>query len=146
MKTFKRFLICGGRHYEDWPHVREVLSDLCDKHSALNIPNPKLGFENWLPTDITIITGGCPTGVDALAAAFAMANWTQYKEFPADWKKHGLAGGPIRNQQMLDEGKPDLVVAFPGGKGTQDMICRARAAGIPVMEVKHPHFAMPSTQ
>ena len=36
---------------------------------------------------------------------------------------------------MLDEGKPDLVIAFPGGKGTADMARRAREAGIEVIEV-----------
>jgi hypothetical protein len=42
--------------------------------------------------------------------------------------------GPIRKQQMLDEGKPDLVVAFPGGRGTAHMVRIARAAGIEVIE------------
>jgi predicted polyphosphate/ATP-dependent NAD kinase len=28
--------------------------------------------------------------------------------------------------------KPDLVVAFPGGDGTADMVWRAEAAGVPV--------------
>ena len=50
--------------------------------------------------------------------------------FPADWKVRGRAAGHIRNQQMLDEGRPHLVVAFPGGRGTADMVRRARAAGI----------------
>ena len=50
-------------------------------------------------------------------------------EMPADWTKHGKAAGPIRNQKMLDE-CPDLVVAFPGGKGTADMVRRAMKAGI----------------
>ncbi len=36
--------------------------------------------------------------------------------FPADREKHGRAAGPIRNKQMLEEGKPDLVAAFPGGR------------------------------
>lgn len=51
---------------------------------------------------------------------------------PADWKKHGKAAGPIRNQSMLTEHKPDLVIAFPLGesKGTRDMIRKAKAAGI----------------
>jgi hypothetical protein len=31
---------------------------------------------------------------------------------------------------MLDEGKPDLVVACPGGRGTADMVRRTKAAGI----------------
>ena len=53
---------------------------------------------------------------------------------PADWKKHGRAAGPIRNQQMLDEGKADVVVALWDGKsrGTLDMIQRATEAGVPV--------------
>ena len=29
-----------------------------------------------------------------------------------DWATHGRAAGPIRNQAMLQEGKPDVVVAF----------------------------------
>ena len=33
---------------------------------------------------------------------------------------------------MLAEGKPDLVVAFPGGAGTANMIEQARAAGVRV--------------
>jgi hypothetical protein len=39
----------------------------------------------------------------------------------------------MRNQAMLDYGKPDLVVAFPGGKGTADMVRRARVAGVKVL-------------
>ncbi len=38
----------------------------------------------------------------------------------------------IRNQQMLDEAKPDMVLAFPGGRGTDDMVSRAEKAGVPV--------------
>ena len=37
---------------------------------------------------------------------------------------------------LLDEGKPDLVVAFPGGGGTADMILRAERAGVPVRQVE----------
>jgi hypothetical protein len=47
----------------------------------------------------------------------------------------GKAAGPIRNQRMIDEGKPDLVIAFPGGRGTADMVSRAKKAGIPVQEI-----------
>jgi hypothetical protein len=47
-----------------------------------------------------------------------------------------LAGQPAyrRNQQMLDEGRPDLVVAFPGGAGTANMVKLARAIGCEVIE------------
>jgi UDP-N-acetylmuramoylalanine-D-glutamate ligase len=33
---------------------------------------------------------------------------------------------------MLDEGKPDLVVAFPGGRGTANMVQQAHRAGVEV--------------
>lgn len=56
----------------------------------------------------------------------------------ADWKTHGRAAGPIRNQRMIDEWKPTLVIAFAGGRGTADMIRRAKAAGIEVREVPAP--------
>ena len=44
--------------------------------------------------------------------------------------RNGRKAGPIRNQQMLDEGRPSLVVAFPGGRGMADMVRRARNAGV----------------
>ena len=39
---------------------------------------------------------------------------------------------------MLTDGKPDAVLAFPGGRGTQDMIRRAMRAGVPVWRVFRP--------
>jgi hypothetical protein len=56
--------------------------------------------------------------------------------YPADWKKHGRSAGPIRNQHMLDVGKPNLVIAFPGGRGTADMMKRAEKAGIEVRRIE----------
>ena len=37
---------------------------------------------------------------------------------------------------MLDDNKVDLVIALPGGKGTADMIERAKKANIEVRETK----------
>lgn len=59
---------------------------------------------------------------------------TSFKEFPADWDKYGKRAGYLRNVQMLDEGKPDLVVAFPGGKGTAMMVKLAKERGVRVIE------------
>ena len=55
----------------------------------------------------------------------------------SNWEKLQPVSGPIRNQAMLDEGRPDLVVAFPGHHGTADIVRRARAAGI---KVRQPGF------
>jgi hypothetical protein len=55
--------------------------------------------------------------------------------YEADWKHEGRAAGPIRNKRMLDEGSPDLVVAFPGGRGTANMIGQARERGFEILVV-----------
>ena len=57
--------------------------------------------------------------------------------FPADWNKYDNAAGPIRNRQMLTEGKPTMVLAFHykllvESKGTKDMVKMALGAGLPV--------------
>jgi len=123
-----RVLVCGGRDFADKALMWKTLDETFP-HSE---PDE---YGNWLPIG-TLIQGDCPTGADALAVDYAMVNWLGLKSFPADWRKHGRSAGPIRNQQMIVEGKPDVVIAFPGGRGTADMVSKARAAGVPVIEVK----------
>lgn len=112
-----RVLVCGGRNYHNRAALRAYLSNLGPQKVSL------------------IITGAAP-GADKLATEWAAECGIQFREFPANWKAHGRAAGPIRNQRMLDEGRPDLVVAFPGGRGTADMIRRAKAAGVMVEEAQ----------
>lgn len=110
----------------------------------------------YLVTDMdgfTLIEGGAP-GADDIAAWWAdnspMHSHNErpddppfeHLQFKADWKRHGRGAGHIRNQQQLDEGKPDTVVAAKNGfdwslsgGGTEDMVRRAKAAGIPTYVV-----------
>lgn len=80
---------------------------------------------------VTFISGKAK-GADSLGEKYAKEWGAKVLEFPADWDKYGKRAGPIRNQQMLDEGKPDLVVAFPtkNSKGTYHMIRIAKEAGV----------------
>lgn len=126
-----KLLVCGGRDYSDRKAVFNTLYDFCDKHGLWTEPTPD---GNKLPNNIHIINGKAP-GADALSTDWAIVNWVPFTEYRADWEKHGRAAGPIRNQQMIDEGKPDKVLAFPGGRGTADIVARARTAGIEVIEV-----------
>ncbi|WP_245576775.1 SLOG family protein [Kaistia adipata] len=87
------------------------------------------------PPEVSEVISGMATGADTLAAEWAERFGFPLRKFPADWKAHGRAAGPIRNQRMIDEGRPDLVIAFPGGRGTADMVRRAKAAGIEVREM-----------
>lgn len=87
-----------------------------------------------LEEEDTLISG-MARGADTLAAKFA-ASICHVSKFPADWDTHGRAAGLIRNQQMLDEGQPDIVIAFPGGRGTEHMKKIARKAGVKVVEIE----------
>lgn len=79
-----------------------------------------------------LILGDCPTGVDDLALSFAKAHKLPFKRFKADWTHYGKAAGPMRNSDMLDQGCPHALIAFRGGRGTQDCAAQAKRRGIPV--------------
>ena len=84
-----------------------------------------------------LITGAEPLGADRCAGDWAHKMGVPLAEYPAEWNRYGKSAGPLRNQWMLDFSAPDLVVAFPAdaGRGTQDMMRRAEAAGVPVKVV-----------
>jgi hypothetical protein len=87
---------------------------------------------------IDAVIHGDAVGADRFAGEWARLRSIEEIPFPPDWATHGRAAGPIRNKQMLDEGRPDLVVAFPGGRGTANMVMQAMATGVPVHEVSLP--------
>ncbi|OQM74911.1 DUF2493 domain-containing protein [Manganibacter manganicus] len=124
-----KILACGGREYRDYRRLSSVLDNLCHERGWI-VGSPD-GL--WMP-NVTVISG-MARGADTLAVDWATDNFCPTLKFYADWDTHGKAAGPIRNQQMIDEGKPDLVVAFPGGRGTADMVRRSRKAGIEVVEI-----------
>lgn len=110
-----KILVCGGRDYTD----REAVFAAFDRVHAKQ--------------PITLLIHGAARGADALADDWARARGVPREPHPADWAKHGRSAGPRRNWRMLEAG-PDGVVAFPGGRGTADMVRQARAAGVPVWD------------
>ncbi len=160
-----KILVCGGRDFGNLPENLNPNRPLSDgSYSKINWDHPdikkkneerlfiyktldQLAFDRGLysyyegepmmPENITIISGAAK-GVDSVAIDWAITNWLSFKEFPANWDKYGKAAGPIRNKQMLEEGKPDLVVAFPGGRGTANMVKLAKEAGVEVIEIEYP--------
>ena len=108
-----RILVTGGRNYHGRDHVLAVLEDYLEE----------------CPT----IVHGAQKGADRLAGIAAEELRYPVDPHPADWKTHGLSAGPIRNRQMLDT-DPDLVIAFPGGKGTDDCVGEAIRRGILVRD------------
>ena len=115
-----RVLVCGGRFFGDTALMFATLDDINT--------DPSMG------PITTIISDAC-RGADRLAVMWAKSVGVPVEEYPANWGRYGKAAGPIRNLQMLKDGKPDLVVAFSGGHGTLHMMYAARDAGVRVLEV-----------
>ena len=108
-----KVLVCGGRDFDDYTRLKAFL----DTHQ------------------ITVLVHGGARGADTLAGIYANC----YKNitcrvYYAEWSKYGNKAGFIRNQLMLDKEHPDLVIAFPGGKGTADMVKRATEQGYKVIK------------
>jgi hypothetical protein len=112
-----RYIVCGGRDftYRWWLfHFMDVLE-----------PAP------------TLIIHGDARGADTLAKLWALDRGIQHLPFPIrekDWERWGLAAGHRRNTQMIVEGLPDCVIAFPGHSGTENMITQAKHFKIPVIK------------
>lgn len=102
-----RVLVCGGRGYKNKRRMFEEL----DAYQA------ELG-------PLTIIEGGA-SGADRLAFEWAQARQRPVITHFADWATLGKKAGPIRNKEMLEMWEPHLVLAFPGGRGTENMKLQA---------------------
>lgn len=113
-----RVLVCGGRDYTNFEQVDRVLSLLAKVE----------------PIEV-IIQGGA-TGADDLARAYAEEKGIPTITEEADWVTHGDAAGPIRNTAMIKKHKPTIIIAFPGGKGTANMVKQGKMHKIKVIEVR----------
>lgn len=114
-----RLLICGDRAWTDAALIGKWLDDL---------------------KPAVVIEGEC-RGADIVARSAAEARNITVEPYPAPWRQHGKAAGPIRNAQMLREGKPDRVLAFhddiDNSSGTADMVAQAIKAGKLVTIISH---------
>lgn len=109
-------LVCGGRDYQDRQGVFVTLDTL------------------YRYVGIDLIIEGGARGADGFSRDWALSRGVNCRTFLAQWQTYGRRAGAIRNAEMLRLGKPDLVVAFPGGSGTADMVRKAKAAGVHVWQ------------
>jgi len=119
-----RLLVCGSRTWDDYALVKNEIREF-----ILNVDQIEC-----------IIEGGAK-GADYCAKLVAIELNIPFEEFPADWERYGKRAGPIRNQLMIDVGKPDYVLAFHDtyvtSRGTKSMINKAEKAGIPFCIISH---------
>lgn len=122
-----RVLICGSRNFNRYDVMGRVMEPIFRYYY-----DPSKGT-----SDIVVISGKA-RGADKMGEEWAEEFNLPVEEYPADWNKYGKSAGYIRNKQMLEEGKPDLVVAFPIGesRGTRNMISLAEKANIKTIIVE----------
>lgn len=97
--------------------------------NVLDILRPHISF---------VIEGGA-LGADRIAREWAKTRGVPFHTENAEWDKYRQPSGknpagPIRNAKMLTLG-PQVVIAFPGGTGTSNMLSQARAKGIPTIRI-----------
>lgn len=128
-------IVCGGRSYgrvpaEPFNYERAAEQARAERGRLFVIMRSaieRLGATRFVMGDAT--------GADALAARWCQDNGVPFQVYPADWQQHGANGGPIRNRQMLEESLASAVIAFPGSKGTRNMVGLAERAGVRVIKV-----------
>ncbi len=113
-----KILVCGGREFGNDPKERAALNAALDRTHARR--------------PVSALIHGAARGADTAAAEWAQAKGIELIAFPADWKTHGRSAGHLRNGRMLIDGRPDGIIAFPGGRGTSDMVRKARKARVRV--------------
>jgi predicted Rossmann-fold nucleotide-binding protein len=110
-----RVIVCGGRDFNDFEYLSKKLEELHKEK------------------EFKVVIHGNAMGADRMAGRWAKDKGIKVISCPADWLKHGKAAGHIRNGKMLTL-KPDAVIAFPGGRGTENMIHQSIEAGVSVIK------------
>jgi ribA/ribD-fused uncharacterized protein len=106
-----RLLVSGGREFDDVDFIVNQLTRLHESRS------------------VTELIHGTARGVDTICGCWGEEVGIIVTPMPAKWRdeegNYDAGAGHKRNQQMLDECRPDALMAFPGGTGTADMVKRA---------------------
>ncbi len=113
-----KILVCGGRDYSDQDKFISVIDKIVEKFGK---------------DDIEFISGGAD-GADTMIIEYCQFHKIDYTVKFAKWNKYKKSAGPVRNKVMLDL-NPDLVIAFPGGNGTKNMIEISKKKNVKVYEV-----------
>jgi len=111
-----KLIITGGRNYEFTEEDRQALDELHTQQAVTEV-----------------VSGGCSGGAKC-GELWAREHGIPVRVFPAEWKTHGKAAGPLRNRQMAEHA--DAVALFPGGRGTISMHAEAVRANLTVYDYR----------
>ena len=124
-------LVTGGRDYADKQRVFLELDKLDREQGpiawivcgACNDPDPERDGEM--------------RGADRWAIEWAVSRQVDFVGRPARWRVDGYPqAGPMRNARMLAQHRPNVVMAFGGGRGTDNCCKLALEAGVDVLSFR----------
>lgn len=110
-----RLILAGGRHLDDAALIRRALSRAHSLHP------------------LTVLIHGGTGTLGATADDWAREMRLHLVRYPANWRAFGKRAGAIRNAFMLEDSRPDMLLALPGGTDTADLVALAHNAGLPVI-------------
>lgn len=125
-----RIIVTGGRDYDPQGQGRRNVGSVLSAIHAVKRIETIVHGRCWNPKD-----ADTHTGADFWAFIWAKNHNVEHEPYPADWKAFGRAAGPLRNTKMAELGA-DLCIAFPGGRGTDDMTRKATTVGISVLDLR----------
>jgi hypothetical protein len=106
-----RVAVCGGKDFLAQNLISAVLNNL---HREEYISE--------------VLVGKC-RGVDELVASWAIRTGIPVTYYESDWLSFGAEADDVRNQALVAE-QPYVIVLFPGGKRTANLLQKA-------VDVKH---------
>ena len=125
-----RIIVCGSRTFDDLLFLARKLETRTRNLKEVVIITG---------AQVTIDKEGRKYGADYLAEKWALSKGHTVVRYHADWNKHGAKAGPIRNSEMVKESEAKVLIAFWDGKspGTEDVVAKARKAGLKVIIYKY---------
>ena len=113
-----RLIIAGGRHLDDAALIRRALA-------VAHTIRP-----------ITVLIHGGNGALCITAEDWAREQRLHVVRYPANWRELGKRAEAIRNAFMLEDSRPDMLLALPGGNDTADLVTNACAARVPVIDAE----------
>lgn len=130
-----KVLVTGGRTFGVVP--RDALDVAAASQQACAEVALLTSVLDELRPELALVIHGNATGADTWADRWARAKNVPVKGVAAPWDSGlGRGAGTLRNTYMIEQFRPDLVIAFPGNEGTENCVKQALMRGIPVRRIK----------
>lgn len=118
-----RVLVCGGQRLDD-AGLRHFSRRAFSLFDSLHLFSP-----------IVSVVGAMDSSASMVASSWSHSRRIRFERFVADWSTHGRRAQLLVNDEAVST-CPDLVLAFHGGRWSNDIVERSYDLGLCVFEVR----------